>query len=147
MPREKCLLSCDTAAAAAVGELSEEECGGGWSVGRGRPTAVSHQRSVNCSQPVATSQGLSNRVQLRGAWGGGGPKIPSIRRSSQFVCPYPRRSSASQALLSGVMRKSVAQKHAVLTAIWERLCLFLVVFHLFTLFSALALSSLGLFRF
>lgn len=64
---------------------------GGWERsrrGNGRPTAVSHQHSVNCSQPVAASQGHGGRVQLGALQG---PKIPSIRRSSQFVWPYPRR--------------------------------------------------------
>lgn len=130
MPREKCLLSCDTAAA-VVGELSEEE----WGVGCGEgssdscfPSALSQLQSAGRNLTGPEQQSAAQRSV------GGGPKIPSIRRSSQFVCPYPRRSSASQTLLSGVMCKSRTQKLAVLTAIWEQLCLFLIVFHPFTLF-------------
>ena len=75
--------------------------GGG--VGLGRLTAVSHQRSLNCSQPVAKKNKKKQNTPARRIAGAraaewsskkcGGQKCLPIRRSSQFVLPYPRGSS------------------------------------------------------
>lgn len=96
------------------GVLREGRLGEGGSVrdgGDGRPTAVSHQPSVNCSQPVAASHGYRGRQSAIGAVQG--PKIPSIRRSSQFVWPYPCRPPSLPGRLgpscSGGTCKSVAE--------------------------------------
>lgn len=101
-------------------------------------TAVSHQHSVNCSQPVAASQGHGGRVCLRAVQG---PKIPSIRRSSQFVGPYlcrtpPLLPTAVSALHVLALCANLWPKARFSTTIWERLRLFLIVFHLFTAASA-----------
>lgn len=91
-----------------MGEGGEQSRQGGWP-----STAVSHQHSVNCSQPVAASQGHGGRVRLGAVQG---PKIPPIRRSSQFVWPYPCSPPLHASLpgrlgpsRSGVMCKSVAK--------------------------------------
>lgn len=74
---------------------------------------------------------IQSQEQQSGAQRSAGAKIPPIRRSSQFALPHPRCSSASQACLSSVMCKSVAKSERV-AAIWESLCLFLIVSCLFT---------------
>lgn len=124
---------------------------GGWEQSRrgggvGRPTAVSHQHSVNCSQPVVASQGHGIRVQLGAVQG---PKIPSIRRSSQFVWPYPCRlpplpftPQPSRPFMLWRYVQICGQELAVPATIWERLCLFLIVFHLFA--AALLCSAVTL---
>lgn len=58
---KKCLSSCDAVAGGLLrGGVVREGGGlGEWIGGGGCPTAVSHQHSVNCSQPVAASQGHS----------------------------------------------------------------------------------------
>lgn len=63
-------------------------------VGRGSsdscfPSALSQLQSASRSP----AQGITGAEQQSGAQRGAGAKIPPIRRSSQFVLPYPRCSS------------------------------------------------------
>lgn len=152
MSHKKCLfiMCCSGGVAVRVGVVREGRLGEGESDrgegrgGGGCPTAVSHQHSVNCSQPVAASQGHGDGVQLGAVQG---PKIPSIRRSSQFVWPYPCRPfyppSTPQPSRPFMLWRYVqirVQELAVPATIWERLCLFLIVFHPFTAGSAMFCS-------
>lgn len=110
--------------------------GGGGGVGDGgeggRQTAVSHQHSVNCSQPVATplegSQGQSSRVELKEERG---PECLQLEGHPYLFSHIHAAHRASQDCLSSVMYKSVARGERV-AAIWEWLCLFLIVSCLFT---------------
>lgn len=101
-------------------------------LGGGRETAVSHQHSVNCSQPVAIllrgSEGQSSRVELKEVQG---PKYLQLEGHPNLFSHIHGAHQASQACLSGVMCKSVARGEWV-AAIWEWLCLFLIVSCLFT---------------
>lgn len=122
----------------------------------GCQTAVSHQHSVNCSQPVVTplrgSEGQSGRVELKETRG---PKYLQLGGHPNLFSHIHSPNQASQACSVSVMYKSVARGERV-AAIWEWLCLFLIVSCIFTpthppssavLLTLCWLSSLDLFRF
>lgn len=93
----------------------------------GCQTAVSHQHSVNCSQPVVTlhrgSEGQSSRVELKETRG---PKYPQLKGHPNLFFHIHSPNHVSQACSVSVMYKSVARGERV-AAIWEWLCLFLIV--------------------
>lgn len=140
---EECLLSCDTVVLEVVGRGSSDSC---------FPSALSQLQSASRNP----AQGIRGAEQQSGAQRSAGAKIPPIRRSSQFVLPYPRCSSG----VSGLLVQCYVQIRSQRWTSCRHLGVIMPFPHCFlsfhpnparlssaVLLSLCWLSSLGLFRF